>query len=33
MPISVTAVDPKSLSDDDIHSLSEVMQDMWADGI
>ena len=31
--INVTKVDPKSLSWDDIASLAEVTQDMWADGI
>jgi hypothetical protein len=31
--LSIDTVDPKSLSRDDVSSLNEVMQDVWADGI
>jgi hypothetical protein len=31
--LSIDSVDPNSLSHDDIASLAEVTQDMWADGI
>jgi hypothetical protein len=31
--LTIEKVDPKSLSHDDILSLAEVTQDMWADGI